>query len=146
MDFRLPYDASRNLDEAMRVQIVTGEDTVVQQQFKKEADINELVRRFGLLGKVPEPVMDPAYYGDVADIPDLRTALDRIRDAEARFAALPSRVRARFHNQPAELFDFLNDASNRAEGVKLGLLTERKEPAAPVEPPADGGGAPPPEG
>jgi hypothetical protein len=146
LSFRLPYDEERNLDEAMRVQINTGPDTIVQKQFAKDADINELVRRFGLLGKLPEPVTDPRFYGDVEDIPDLRTALDRIRDAQQRFAALPSRVRARFRNQPAELFAFLEDERNRPEAVQLGLLTARKEPAPPSGAPAVEGGAPPPEG
>lgn len=131
--FRKQYDPKRDQEEAEAVQIDTGPDTPTQQQFKTDADINELVRRFGLLGKAPEPVTDPAFYGDVEDIPDLRTALDRIRDAKERFAALPSRVRSRFRNDPAELFSFLDDPSNRDEAVKLGLL--KTPPAPPPEPP-----------
>lgn len=135
MKYRKQYDAERDAEEARLVAIDTGPDTPVQQQFKQDADINELVRRFGLLGKVPEPVTDPRYYGDVADMPDLRTALERIRDAKDRFAALPSRVRTRFRNDPAELFAFLDDPSNRDEAVKLGLLKAPVAPPSPEPPP-----------
>ena len=132
LKFRKQYcQPGRDQEEAAAARINTGPDTPVQQQFKADADINELVRRFGLLGKAPEPVTDPRYYGDVSDVPDLRTALDRIRDARDRFNALPARVRSRFQNDPAELFAFLDDASNREEAVKLGLL---KAPVAPPEP------------
>lgn len=132
MRFRLQYDRDASDVERRHTQIHTGTDTIVQRSFAKDADINELVRRFGLLGRVPEPVLDPAYYGDVEDIPDLRTALDRVRDAQERFMALPSKVRARFQNDPAKLSAFVSDEENFDEAVKLGLV-KRREPA-PVTP------------
>ena len=36
--------------------------------------------------------------------------------------ALPSDVRSRFGNNPAELLDFLNDNSNYDEAIRLGLI------------------------
>lgn len=136
-EWRHQYDEERDAYEGELTEVHTGPDTLVQKQFAREADINELVRRFGLTGKMPVPVTDPSFYGDVGEIPDLRTALERVREARERFLALPARVRSRFHNDPAELFAFLNDEENRPEAVKLGLIVER--PA--VEPPAPGGAA-----
>lgn len=127
------FDEKVKVRQATRVS--TGTETPVQQQFKKDADINELVRRFGLLGKLPPAVDDPRYYGDVSDIFDLRTAMERMRDAQAKFMALPASVRKRFHDTPAELFDFLDDPSNRDEAVKLGLLNPPPPPPEPA--PAD---------
>lgn len=140
MKFRTRYDRAASNVARKNTAIDTGPDGPVQKQFKKDSDINELVRRFGLTGRMPAPVVDPAYYGDVDDVYDLRTALDRVRDAKERFAALPARVRSRFHNSPAELFDFLDDDSNRPEAEKLGLLKEKE--AAPVVTPPVGGGEP----
>lgn len=147
VEWRHQYDADRDAYEGEATEIHTGAVSLVQRQFRKDSDINELVRRFGLIGRMPDPVVDPAYYGDVADIPDLKTALDRVRDASERFLALPAKVRSRFHNDPAELFAFLNDNENRAEAVKLGLVVEpAAEPPAPVVPPisSPGGGELPP--
>ena len=53
--------------------------------------------------------------------------------------ALPSRVRRRFDNDPAELMEFLADEANREEAVMLGLI-EKEEPVQPA--PAPEGGAP----
>ena len=36
--------------------------------------------------------------------------------------ALDANVRKRFHNDPAELIDFVSDEKNRDEAVRLGLL------------------------
>lgn len=127
-DYRSQNDVERDELEGERVELDCGTDTVTQQQFSLDADINELVRRFGITGKMPEPVLDPSYYGDVDSISDLRSALDVVRDASQRFGALPAAVRKRFHDDPAELFAFLDDGSNRVEAVKLGLLVERREP------------------
>lgn len=134
MRFRKQHDEVAYVKEREATAIVTGDVTPVQRQFAKDSDINELVRRFGITGKMPQPVTDPSYYGDVEDIPDLRTALERIRDAQERFAALPARVRTRFRNDPAELFEFLEDRENFDEAVKLGLVVKPEAPA--VEPPA----------
>ncbi|WNK14135.1 MAG: internal scaffolding protein [Microvirus sp.] len=99
------------------------EDPLTQQQFVEEADINTLVRRFGL-DKQPMPVapFDPSHYGDFSNVPDLRTALDLVNDAKNRFMELPPKLRARFHNAPGELWEFVNDPENADEAVRLGLL------------------------
>ncbi|WNK14192.1 MAG: internal scaffolding protein [Microvirus sp.] len=112
--------------------IVSGleclEDVLTQQQFVEEADINTLVRRFGL-DKQPMPTapFDPSHYGDFSDVPDLRTALDLVNDAKNRFMELPPKLRSRFHNSPAELWSFVQDEENADEAVRLGLL-QRVQP------------------
>ena len=56
-----------------------------------------------------------------------RQAQETVIAAAEAFAALPSRVRQRFNNDPAELLEFLADESNREEAVFLGLI-EKPEP------------------
>lgn len=101
-----------------------------------EADINNIIRTYGspAMFPVPPQVADPRYYGDMTDVPDLQTALERIRDAAARFERLPATLRAKFNNSPADLYDFVHDPRNAKEAVSLGLLKE-KAPPAPPEPP-----------
>lgn len=88
-----------------------------------DADINVLVQRFGIgRGVMPPVPADPRYYGDFSDVPDLATALSRVRDAQERFNALDVRVRNRFHNDPVLFLDWVTKSGNFDEAVSLGLL------------------------
>ena len=108
-----------------------NDPSLTQQHFTEDADVNTIARRFGLdKGPLPNVPIDPRYYGDLSDVPDLRTALDLVRDAENRFNELTPRLRARFDNLPAKLWDFVNDPENWDEAVRLGLLQRPPEPPA----------------
>jgi len=125
--WRAQYDGSEiqaGLDACYRDET----PSLTQQQFAEEADINTLVRRFGLDAQ-PMPIapFNPEDYGDFTDVPDLRTALDLVNDAKNRFMALPPKLRARFHNQPGELWAFVNDPENGDESVRLGLLARASD-------------------
>lgn len=116
------------------------DESLTQQSFSQDADINVLVKRFGLdKQQLPVAPIDPRYYGDFSNVPDLRTALDLVRDAENRFMDLPAALRARFDNQPGKLWAFVNDPLNAEACIQLGLLA-RQEPdptggVAPPDPP-----------
>jgi len=110
------------------------------QASKEEADINTLVRRFGLTGQMPQNVRVPLS-GDFTDALDFRDSLHAIMEAEKSFAALPAEVRRRFGNDPAEFVDFAT-ALDR-EGKLLHLEEMRSmglavpaptPPSAPVTP------------
>lgn len=107
-----------------------------KQEFKEEVNINTIVRRFGLDGKLPQGVRMPTY-GDFSQVGDFRTALEAIRSAEASFMALPARVRARFENDPAQFVAFCSDKANLSEARELGLVPpEEVAPTPPVAVPA----------
>lgn len=97
------------------------DDDKTHQSFKDECDINTIVRRFGLTGDLPNDLAVPQY-GDFTGIGDYQSALNAVMKAEADFLALPADLRARFENDPQRLMDFVHDAGNREEAVKLGLL------------------------
>ncbi|WNK13888.1 MAG: internal scaffolding protein [Microvirus sp.] len=114
-----------------------------QQQFAEEADINTIVRRFGLTGELPVSERSPlppseAFY----DVVDYHTAMLAIRRADEAFYDLPAEVRRRFANDPARLLGFLDDPANRAEATALGIVQAK---ASSVQDPAVGGmgGTPP---
>jgi len=139
--YRLPGD--RIQDELMGEACVTynEEESLTQQQFREDCDLNVLAVRFGLTGApLPPAPIDPSAYGDFTNVPDLRTALDLVNDATNRFMELPSGLRTRFHNRPGELWEFVNNPENADEAVRLGLL-RRVEPLqteTPVTPPETG--------
>lgn len=97
----------------------SGELVTVQDE-AGEADINTIVRRFAVTGTLP-PLPDVSQFRDVSNVPDFRTLLDRVRYAEDQFARLPSGIREKFRNDVSEFMEFVNDPSNDAEIVALGL-------------------------
>lgn len=131
--WRHQYDPDRDELEGNLAATVNDDEDLTQQSFKDDADINILARRFGL-DKQPLPVeaVDPRYYGDLTDVPDLRTVLDIANDAKNKFMELPANLRARFYNQPALLWDFVNDPDNADECVRLGLLVRPPDPHTPT--------------
>jgi len=108
------------------------EESVVQQQFRDECDINVIVERFGLTGELPQNLRMPQS-GDFTGLGTFQDAMSAVRLAEEAFMALPASTRARFHNDPQELIDFCEDYTNRPEAIKLGLVPP-PPPPDPVPP------------
>lgn len=136
--WRQPYDKERDDFERMLSNVHPGDDGLTIQSAKDDADINVLVRRFGLGEQMPPEPLGPEYYSDTTDLPDLRSVLEFGRQAVEAFQALPARVRSRFQNNPAELWDFVQDPANEAEARSLGLLNPKPpapEPGAPAPDP-----------
>lgn len=127
--WRHQYDTEADEREGAAAGLECEDESRTQQQFTEDCDINVIVRRFGL-DKAPmlPAVVDPAYYGDVSNIPDLRSVLDMALDARAKFMALPAKLRSRFDNQPGKMWDFLQDPENAEEAVRLGLLVRPESP------------------
>lgn len=96
------------------------------QSQKDEADINVIVRNFGVTGKLPENVRVPSY-GDFDYVGDYATAVAAIRDAEFSFMSLEAGVRARFDNDPQQFLEFCSDSGNLEEMRKLGLAVPKPD-------------------
>ena len=132
-NWRHQYDPVRDEAEGAASGIRCEDPSKTQQSFTEDCDINVLARRFGLDKAPVLPVaMDPSYFGDLSNVPDLRTVLDLGIAAKAKFMELPAKLRARFRNNPAELWEFVQDPENGPEAVRLGLLREATPPAAPA--------------
>lgn len=121
--------------ERKRVQKVFTDQSRTKQAFKRECDVNHIVKRFkvnlgvdfldryqGALG---------GHFGDFTQVCDYRSALDRVMRADEVFMALPAKVRSRFQNDPALFLEFVEDPKNAQELVELGLAVPKKaEPEA----------------
>lgn len=130
------YDARAHSD-ATAVEV--GSESLVQQHFADEVDINTIMRRFGATRELPFGP-DTGIYGDFTGISDYESAVARVEGARERFMALPATVRERFDNDPGVL---IRAANELPEAEFLGLFAE--EVAAPVAsaPSASGGIVPP---
>lgn len=103
--------------------LVISEDEVclVQQQFKDECDINNIMEKFGQTGLLPQSNRMPMS-GDFTGVNDFQSAMQAVRQAEEAFMALPAQLRKRFEHDPNRLMVFLEDEANREEAIKLGLV------------------------
>jgi len=115
-----------DMDEAsVEAGLECKDDSLAVQSQRDEADINTIVRRFGLSGELPQGVRAPTY-GDFEDIVDFQSAMNAVRGAEESFMAMPAEVRSRFGNDPQAFVEFCSDEANLDEMRKLGLAIPAK--------------------
>lgn len=138
------FRSAARLDRSRSSALLCRDASRAKQEFKEESDINVIVKRFGITGKMPVGVRMPQY-GDFTGISSFHEAANAIAAARESFDAMPAEVRSRFNNDPEAFVAFCGDDRNRAEAVKLGLVPDvplkdgpqgRTVPVAPSEPPA----------
>lgn len=122
LNWRHQYDVDRDRKEGDNAALTCEDESLTQQHFAKDADINEIARRFGLT-EIPLGALDPSLFRDTTNDPDLATILNQHREARDYFMALPAKLKLRFHNSPSELWNFIADPDNAEEAVRLGLLS-----------------------
>ena len=132
-EFRTAYGPRK------RVSIKFKKRGRTKQEFKKQCDINEIVKRYQRTGALDHFAKHGGRYMDVTPT-SFHEAMNIVVEAEQMFADLPSSLRARFENDPAEFLEFVQNPENQDEMRDLGLM---EGPVAPVPLPDDSG---PPEG
>lgn len=102
------------------------EPSKAQQASKDEADINTLVRRFGITGQLPIVERPPTFEDFTEVVSDYQTAQNLLIAADRAFMQLPSKVRLRFENDPAAFVAFCEDEKNLDELREMGLAIQKK--------------------
>lgn len=95
-----------------------------KQSFKEECDINTIMARYQSTGEIPVLNVVAPQYLDVTEGFDFQTMQDKVLEARSLFDSLPSSLRTRFANDPAQFLAYVADEANRPEMLKLGLLKE----------------------
>lgn len=125
LKWRNQWDEKADAVERATTEIdFTGDPGKTIQEPTEDADINVLVKRFGIVdgSQLPRWADPKALYGDVSEFPQDPTEVANImRDAEVRFLTLPADIRERFNN-PGRLYKWLEDSKNDDEAVRIGLL------------------------
>lgn len=121
-----------------RRKFINDEPSMTIQECAAETDINNLIARYNSTGSfhsLVESPSVPASFEDLCDVPTYHEAMNVLVSVQDNFASLPAAVRDRFQNNPASLLDFLSNPDNRADAIKLGLISAPVEPSqALVEP------------
>ncbi len=110
--------------EHTRIQLdQTGETSRTKQSFQEESQIANIVKRY-LTGQTVEYVQAHGpEYGELPPYEDFAMAMNVVAEARSLFEELPSHLRTRFENDPAQFLEFMDDReANQAEMITLGLL------------------------
>lgn len=104
----------------------SSDDVVTDQAALREADVNEIVRRYDVSVYLDGPnanYINAAFGTGITGQPysDLMNLVVAAREA---FEGMPADLKNRFHHDPQELLEFLQDAGNQAEAVELGIVPE----------------------
>ena len=116
-DFKSRSDASG---------LVCKEPSLTVQADAEDADINTIVRRFGITGSMPQGVRVPEYV-DYDQVFDYHSAQLAILEADANFMAMPAEVRAKFDNDPGKFLLVASDPGNIDFLRELGLAVPKPE-------------------
>lgn len=100
-----------------------------KQCFKDESDINTIMARYQSTGEMPVINQVAPQYLDVAEGFDFQAMQNQVLEAQALFQSLPSSLRNRFANDPAQFIEYCGDVRNRSEMADLGLLKGEVAPA-----------------
>lgn len=124
-----------NAYDVEEVSTVTGltclDESLTVQDHAEDADINTLVKRFGITGEIP--VLDRVpIQEDFVKAVDYHTALNAMIEADRAFMELPADLRKRFDHDAGKFVAFCSDEKNRDEMINLGLI-EKPVPVAPLE-------------
>lgn len=119
------------------VSLATGllcdDASLTQQSQKEEADINTIVRRFGITGQISHVDLPPPLE-EFGEIFDFQSAMDVMNAAKASFMDMSAETRARFLNDPGRFVNFCSEVgsdgklANLEEMRKMGLAVPAVEP------------------
>ena len=122
------------------------EENLVQQQFKDQCDINNIMAKFQKTGVVDHVKQYGSKYGEVNGQTFLE-AMYLVTNAQTMFNDLPSKARTFFENDPAKFLDYVegmpDDGQERENKlIELGLAhgdivevsSENAPPGATEEP------------
>ncbi len=96
------------------------------QSAKDDADINVMMKRFGITGQIPQVPVPPTPK-DFESVFDFQSAMNVILAGQKSFMALNADVRARFNNDPARFLEFIKP-ENAEELVRMGLAVKVPDP------------------
>lgn len=134
--FPFNYDTDAVSEQAG---LLCEDESLADQSAKEEADINTIVRRFGVTGLLPQGAK-ALFFADFDEVFDFQSAQNVVAEARQAFMALPADVRSRFGNDPQKFVEFCSEAEedgtlvHLAELRKMGLAPPEKVPE-PVPPP-----------
>lgn len=119
-----------------------------KQSFLPETEINTIVAKYQATGLVDHINTHGEKYSLMPSPGDFTEAMNLVMESKTMFNELPSNLRSRFGNDPAQFLDFVGNEENRDEMISMGLvrpeIPDVVEPEPELDiPPADPEADPP---
>lgn len=106
----------------VRHQLYFNKPSRVDPSHQAECDTDHILRKYSQTGLLTHVNRHQGDYGDYLEVPmDYQASLNHVLAAQAAFDSLPSNLRLKFGNDPAQFLTFVGDPSNYDEMVSLGL-------------------------
>lgn len=122
--WKTPYNHDTNA-VARETALYCKDPSLAQQHQEQEANINNIVERFGITGKLPEIPLPPLL-DEFQDIFDFQSAMNAMAAAKQSFQALAPEVRDAFHNDPhrfvSQVDAMLQETDPAEKNRNLGIL------------------------
>ena len=116
-------------DRPPRVPFECTDESRTVQDFAKDCDINNIVKRAQRTGTIPVLQQGDLVFG-VAPNESLQDTMNRYNEIREHFEGLPSELRLKFGNDPMSFAEYMADEANWAEARKLGLLPPETAPGS----------------
>lgn len=121
-------------------QLIQTKPSLTKQSFRDECDINVIMGRYLQTGVLDFVNKHQPQYITTTGV-DFHQAMLLVAESQTMFNDLPSAIRTKFKNNPAEFLDFCHDPKNLPEMAEMGLLrpqtaqeTSTPAPQAPSAP------------
>lgn len=109
------------MENRKRVKLICTDPSLTMQYFKDECDVNLILKKHAQTGVIDHLNNQPAKYEDYSNLVDYQSALNTVMAAQEAFNTLPSDIRSKFQNDPAEFIKFAENKNNLDEMRKMGL-------------------------
>ncbi len=105
-----------------RVRTETPGPSMTQQNFRDETNINLILAKYAKTGLLDHVNKYGGHYAEMPNENDFHAAMNLVTSAQSMFNELPSGIRGKFYNDPAQFLDFIDDPENRDEAIEMGLF------------------------
>lgn len=122
---------SKTAKRLRRIATENTEPTKTDQSFRKDCDVNTIISKFKKTGQITHLARNQGVYADLSTVTDLLSSLNQVKQAEEAFMTIPSELRYRLNNSPAEFVEWINDPKNNEEAIKYGLKSRSEIPDEP---------------
>lgn len=94
---------------------------MTEQNHKDQCDVNKIIKKYDKNGIISHVSSMKAEFGDCPAV-EYKEMQDRLVKMQGEFNKLPASIKKRFGNNPFSLIAFMDDAGNRDEAIKLGMI------------------------
>lgn len=107
--------------------------SLTSQEFKEECNINVLLKKYAVQAKllgmplsevIPQPTAEN--FGDFTNVEDFQQSMNRISQVKGLFDSLPSDIRQRCGNDPANFLRMCQDSNNFKEFAERGIFDKEQ--------------------